>query len=161
MQQPDQQPQLEGVVDSTVTLMEAGFAAVLCAVIAAGVASMLWWILPRLQGVMPTRPLRLNLLTLIAGGYLVVAGIFAVLAASNLTAAEAYDAVQGPLMALVGGSIALAKDLLRLDEQEEERNQSSLQPPDRPDGAGAQTGGPESSPGHSTPGGAPPRPPSV
>ena len=56
--------------------------------------------------------IRVNVLLLVTLGYGTVSGIFATLAFGDLTAAQAYDAVQGPLMALVGGSLAIAKDLV-------------------------------------------------
>ena len=56
--------------------------------------------------------LRINVLALVGLGYLTVSGVFAALAFGELTAAQAYDAVQGPLMALIGGSLAIAKDLV-------------------------------------------------
>ncbi len=62
-------------------------------------------------------PLRSNVLLLVGLGYVSVLAVFFLLISSGgLTAGQAYDAVNGPLMALVGGSIALAKDLLRSDE---------------------------------------------
>ena len=65
------------------------------------------------------RPWRKNVLLLVISGYATVLVIFLLLAGSTLTAAEAYDAVQGPLMALVGGSLAIAKDLIQLDQRED------------------------------------------
>ena len=65
------------------------------------------------------RPWRKNVLLLVISGYATVLVIFLLLAFSTLTAAEAYDAVQGPLMALVGGSLAIAKDLIQLDQRED------------------------------------------
>ena len=60
---------------------------------------------------------RVNVLILMAMGYATVLLVFGGMAwSSTLTAEQAYDAVQAPLMALVGGSIAMAKDLLQLDK---------------------------------------------
>ena len=67
------------------------------------------------------RPWRQNVLLLFAFGYLAVVVVFCLLAfgpQSDLTVAEAGDMVQGPLMALVGGSIAVAKDLLQMDRDD-------------------------------------------
>ena len=55
---------------------------------------------------------RWNVLVLVALGYGTICGIFAVLACGSLTAQEAYEVVQAPLMALIGGSLAIAKDLV-------------------------------------------------
>lgn len=47
----------------------------------------------------------------------------------GLDAPEAYDAIQGPLMALVGGSITLGKDLLQRDAAEEKLDAPPATPP--------------------------------
>ena len=56
--------------------------------------------------------LRLNILLLVGMGYLTVGGIFATLAFGHMTAEQAYESVQNALMTLLGGSLALAKDLV-------------------------------------------------
>ena len=57
--------------------------------------------------------IRVNILLLVGMGYLTIAGVFSTLAfAEGTTAAEAFESVQSALMALVGGSLALAKDLV-------------------------------------------------
>ena len=56
--------------------------------------------------------IRVNIMLLVGMGYLTVGSIFASLAFGDLSAAEAYENVQNPLMALIGGSLALAKDLV-------------------------------------------------
>ncbi len=65
------------------------------------------------------RPWRKNVLFLVSAGYATVLFVFSLLAAGDLTAAQAYDAVQGPLMALIGGSLAIAKDLIQLDQTDD------------------------------------------
>ena len=59
------------------------------------------------------RRLRVNILLLVGMGYAVVVVVFVVLAfEKGTTAQQAFESVQSALMALVGGSLALAKDLL-------------------------------------------------
>ena len=55
-------------------------------------------------------PFRKNILTLVGAGYAAVLIIFCVLAGSDPT--KAFDAIEGPLMALIGGTLAVAKDLV-------------------------------------------------
>ena len=65
------------------------------------------------------RPWRKNVLWLFAFGYAAVLVVFCALAASSsLKADDAARLVQGPLMALVGGSIAIAKDLIQIDRED-------------------------------------------
>lgn len=53
-------------------------------------------------------------------GYISTVVIFAVLVAvMKLDVDKAYQIVQGPLMTLIGGSLAIAKDLLQLDSRED------------------------------------------
>lgn len=60
-------------------------------------------------------PWRKNVLVLVLTGFGSVLLIFWFLVNSgSFTAAEAYELVQSPLMALIGGSLALAKDLIPL-----------------------------------------------
>ena len=59
--------------------------------------------------------LRVNVLLLIGFGYAtVLVGFVSICAVQGAT--EAYDAVKEPLMALIGGSLALSKDLLHADD---------------------------------------------
>ena len=52
---------------------------------------------------------RFNVLVLVGIGYVTLIFVFGVLAAdAGITAKEAYDVVNGPLMALIGGSLAIA-----------------------------------------------------
>ena len=56
---------------------------------------------------------RKNVLLLVLSGYAVILVIFmAMMWPGNITAKDAYDVLEGPLMALIGGSLALAKDLI-------------------------------------------------
>lgn len=60
-----------------------------------------------------TIPWRRNVLALVAMGYVAILIVFLTLAFFGCMAAEtAYDVVKGPLMALIGGSLALSKDLV-------------------------------------------------
>ena len=56
--------------------------------------------------------LRPNILVLIGIGYVVIGGIVIAQAASGASVSDAVTVVKEPLMALVGGSLALAKDLI-------------------------------------------------
>ena len=61
--------------------------------------------------------IRWNVLILVLSGYLVLGGMFLVMTLGEGKApAESYEIIEAPLMALVGGSLAIAKDLLRADE---------------------------------------------
>lgn len=55
-------------------------------------------------------PIRKNIIIVILFGYVAVLGIFATLAC--IQPETAFGAVEGPLMALIGGSLAIAKDLI-------------------------------------------------
>lgn len=69
------------------------------------------------------RPMRWNVLLLVGCGYIATLVVFVLLViAGQMTGAEAYRIVQGPLMALIGGSLAVAKDLLQIDSSASERN---------------------------------------
>ncbi len=59
-------------------------------------------------------PLRTNVLVLMLAGYLTVLLIFILLVfgSDEVDVTMAYDIVKGPLMALVGGSLAISKDLI-------------------------------------------------
>ena len=61
--------------------------------------------------------IRWNVLILVLAGYVVIGGMFLVMTLGDGKAPiESYEIVEAPLMALVGGSLAIAKDLLRADE---------------------------------------------
>lgn len=68
------------------------------------------------------RPWRKNVLWLVSFGYVATVGIFCVLVfVSKMDADAAFNIIQGPLMALIGGTLAIAKDLLQLDQSEESK----------------------------------------
>ena len=63
------------------------------------------------------RNMRWNVLILVLAGYFVICGLFAtIIFAEGQPPESAYQIIEAPLMALVGGSLAIAKDLLRADE---------------------------------------------
>ena len=65
------------------------------------------------------KPLRLNVLLLVGSGYFTMVIMFIAMTwKGGMTAGDAYEVVKGPLMALIGGSLAIAKDLLSLDQSE-------------------------------------------
>lgn len=65
--------------------------------------------------------LRLNVLILVLAGYAAVTAVFFGLTVNGINDTAAADIVNGPLMALIGGSLAIAKDLLGTDIAEQER----------------------------------------
>ncbi len=71
-------------------------------------------------------PTRTNVLALTLAGYIVVLVMFLilVLSAEQLTVEEAYEIIQGPLMALIGGSLAISKDLIPLVDDSKEAGSS-------------------------------------
>lgn len=63
------------------------------------------------------KPLRLNVLFLIGFGYFLVLVVFCgLMIAADENANDAYSVIEAPLMALIGGSLALAKDILKADD---------------------------------------------
>ena len=61
--------------------------------------------------------IRPNVLILVGLGYLTVFAIFVIMVLNGekdvkIAISTAYDIVKGPLMALIGGSLAISKDLL-------------------------------------------------
>ena len=63
---------------------------------------------------------RFNVLYLMTMAYAVLVVLFAVLACSgNTTIAETWDALEAPLMALIGGTLAISKDLIAGDSPHE------------------------------------------
>ena len=62
-------------------------------------------------------PLRINVLLLVGAGYVTLIAIFAFMALpGGMTADKAYEVVKGPLMALIGGSLAISKDLIPFND---------------------------------------------
>ena len=61
---------------------------------------------------------RKNVLVLVGMGYALTLIVFIVLVfKTSMTVGEAYEIVAGPFMALVGGSLAIAKDLINADDE--------------------------------------------
>ena len=61
-------------------------------------------------------PVRWNVLLLVGIAYASALTIFAFLVLrGNMPVDEAYDVIEGPFMALIGGSLAIAKDLVSAD----------------------------------------------
>lgn len=64
-------------------------------------------------------PIRTNVLVLMGAGYVVVLTMFVLLAWLSHDMADAYEVIQGPLMALIGGSLAISKDLIPIGRSDE------------------------------------------
>ena len=76
-------------------------------------------------------PWRKNVLTLVISGYLVVLVMFLLMVLKgDMNPTDAYDLLQGALMALIGGSLAISKDLIPLtdDESGVDNNQNGVNP---------------------------------
>ena len=68
----------------------------------------------------------MNVLLLVGSGYVTMVIMFIAMTwKGGMTAEDAYEVVKGPLMALIGGSLAIAKDLLSLDQSESTREDDS------------------------------------
>ena len=64
------------------------------------------------------KPLRRNVLILVSYGYIATLLAFVVMVFyGGMTPDNAYDLIQGPLMTLIGGSLAIAKDLLNSEDE--------------------------------------------
>jgi len=71
-------------------------------------------------------PWRKNVLTLVGMGYGAVLVIFiALVFAVGKDTMSAFDIIAPPLMALVGGSIAISKDVVNLDRDSEQPDQNT------------------------------------
>ena len=57
-----------------------------------------------------------NVLALIGAGYLVVLAVFIGLVVAGCPVGDAAEIVTAPLMALIGGSLAISKDLIAADD---------------------------------------------
>ena len=74
-------------------------------------------------------PYRKNVLILVGVGYSTLLLIFFFMMWPGGTTAEiAYEVVKGPLMALIGGSLAISKDLINLDASEHHTDDHSNGP---------------------------------
>ena len=61
---------------------------------------------------------RKNVLALVGTGYFVTLVVFvALVTTKTMTVDDAYTIIAGPLMALIGGSLAIAKDLIAADHE--------------------------------------------
>lgn len=69
------------------------------------------------QSTLKKLPFRKNILLVISLGYAAVLIVFGVL--SCIDPENAFSAIEGPLMALIGGSLAVAKDLVDTPGKEE------------------------------------------
>ena len=63
-------------------------------------------------------PLRWNVLILLGAGYLSLIIIFGAMCWGRLTAEDSYEVVKSPLMVLIGGSLAISKDLIQLADRQ-------------------------------------------
>lgn len=67
---------------------------------------------------MPKISWRKNVLALVGAGYLIIFFVFLMLLfKGGMNVDEAYNIVNGPIMALIGGSLAIAKDLINADDE--------------------------------------------
>ena len=57
-------------------------------------------------------PIRLNVLLLFGAAYGSIVGLFLIMVANNVTPKDAYDLIGVPFVALIGGTLAVAKDLI-------------------------------------------------
>ena len=72
---------------------------------------------------MQKTPIRTNVLLLVGGGYFALLFMFTVMAIwGEMKIDEAYEVVKGPLMALIGGSLAISKDLIPLSDTSSTEN---------------------------------------
>ncbi len=76
-------------------------------------------------------PLRTNVLILMGAGYVVVLAMFLLLVWQSADMAKAYDVIQGPLMALIGGSLAISKDLIPIGRSEGNPDEAPADPDSR------------------------------
>lgn len=86
-------------------------------------------------------PVRKNVLYLVSLGYFSILVIFLTLAFKmdrGNAIVEAFDIIEGPLLALIGGSLAISKDLIPISDDEEPRSSEA---------AGAVTNGRETNDG--------------
>ena len=81
---------------------------------------------------------RRNVLALVGFGYLLLLFVFLALmwGEGGMKADEAYSIINGPVMALIGGSLAIAKDLIDGDKSDElADNEANKAKPSQPDPA--------------------------
>ncbi len=81
---------------------------------------------------MQKTPIRTNVLLLVGGGYITLLVMFTVMAIwGEMKIDEAYEVVKGPLMALIGGSLAISKDLIPLGDTSSTENPIDHHPNDK------------------------------
>lgn len=69
---------------------------------------------------------RKNVLALVGTGYALTFFVFLMLLfKGGMAVEEAYNVVNGPLMALIGGSLAIAKDLINADDASQAEQNSA------------------------------------
>lgn len=62
---------------------------------------------------------RKNILALIGSGFATIVVIFILMVwKGSCTPSDAYEVIESPLMALIGGTVAVAKDVLNIDREE-------------------------------------------
>lgn len=68
--------------------------------------------------------IKTNVLTLMITAYVAVLGMFALMVygTEGITATDAWDILEAPLMALLGGTLAISKDLIRDDDDSSPEN---------------------------------------
>ena len=72
------------------------------------------------------KPIRFNVLLLVGVGYGVVMVMFIAMCwKGGMNADKAYNVLEGPLMALIGGSLAIAKDLISADDDSSTKDKKS------------------------------------
>ena len=89
--------------------LTVGFTVLIIAVVLAAGACVAYWAQIRL---------RVNVLLLVGAGYAALLIIFLRMSSSGITGDDAYAIIDGPLMALIGGSLAIAKDLLSYESKD-------------------------------------------
>ena len=63
-------------------------------------------------------PIRWNVLILVVAGYVTLLIMFlAIVISGDMSAEDAYEIVKSPFMALIGGSLAISKDLIPLGDR--------------------------------------------
>lgn len=82
---------------------------------------------------MPKVSWRKNVLALVGAGYLIMFFVFLMLLfKGGMKVDEAYNIVNGPIMALIGGSLAIAKDLINADDESAASNNETKEEPSEP-----------------------------
>lgn len=61
-------------------------------------------------------PLRINVIILVLSGYAVVFLTFVAMMLTGKDLVKSYSAIEAPLMALIGGSLTISKDLINGDD---------------------------------------------